>query len=170
MRGSWRPVPNDGGPRGPVPPPRTPSVFAACLWSQQRRVHRKEVPVPPESVRVAVGGAGRGAWLGGAGGWPVRGPGAQYQLETEMLCRGWWGAHRLRPGRLRACGCCWLSLCLLISTLLLDTLSSRQMGPDAQLTSGEEFFIFKRVKGKNHLETPPRPLNGDAPPGASSFP
>lgn len=55
-----------------------------------------------------------------------------------------------------------VSLCLFISTLPLDTLLQRQMEPDAQLTLGEEFFIFKQVKGKNHLEAP-LPLAGHLP-------
>ena len=51
--------------------------------------------------------------------------------------------------------CGQLSLCSFIATLLLDALLQRQMEPDAQLTLGEEFFIFKPVKGENRLETFP---------------
>lgn len=36
------------------------------------------------------------------------------------------------------------------------------MEPDVQLTLGEEFFIFKQVKGKNHLEAR-LPLPGHLP-------
>lgn len=165
-----------GGPGGPVAPPHTPSVVCRVPVASGVKARTQEGSFCP--TRQCQGGGTGGeqgvrkrVWLGRAGGRPVRGPGAQHRREAEVLCGGWAGGSPppARP-RARLRSLLVVFLCLLISTLLLDTLLSRQMGPDAKLTSGEEFFIFKKVKGKNHLESPPRPLNGDASPGAPSFP
>lgn len=44
------------------------------------------------------------------------------------------------------------------------------MEPDSQLTFGEEFFVFKQVKGKNHPETSSLEQRRYAPLWAPAFP
>lgn len=106
-----------GGPGGPVAPPHTPSVVCRVPVVSGVKARTQEGSFCPtrQCQGGGVGGSrglGRGSGLAGQAGGLSAGPERSTDGKPKCFVVAGRGAHRLRPGRVRACGPCWLSPCV----------------------------------------------------------